>query len=132
MGKKEGKSMNGRLFSLAALLGSMCLGAEGALVEPVKPRLGLNLPPFRRLLENRLFAVAKEPASVIAIGLDGATNLGLYIYDEHGNCVAWDDLASSSTRDDTAVQWFPVQKERFTIELRNLGMASSRFDIVVR
>src|SRR5216684_1221416 len=92
--------------------------AEGAPLKPVEPRIDLVLPPFRRLVESRPFA-ANQRANVIAIGQEGASNLGLYVYDVHGNCVAWDDLGSSSTRDDTAVEWFPLKNDRYTIELRN-------------
>ena len=116
------------IVALAVFLLAVSLGA-GSPLEAMKPGKA-DLQPYRRLVESRVFA-GEQRANVIVIGR-GTTHVGLYIYDGYGNCVAWDDLASSSTRDDTAVQWFPVQKERFTIELRNLGMASSRFDIVVR
>jgi hypothetical protein len=123
--------MKNDMLALAVLLLAVSLEVEGSPVEPVKPRIGVTLPPYRRLVENRAFA-GKERANVIAIGQDGASNLGLYVYDAHGNCVAWDDLGSSSTRDDVTVEWFPMHKERYTIELRNLGAATNRLDLVVR
>lgn len=123
--------MKNGILATTVLLVMASLAVEGAPVEPVKPRIGLSLPPYRRIVESRPFA-AKERANVIAVGQDGASNLGLYVYDEHGNCIAWDDLGSSSTRDDVAVEWFPMQKERFTIELRNMGAATNRLDLIVR
>jgi hypothetical protein len=130
--------MKSAVIALAVLLLVVSLGVQGSPVELVKPRIGLSLLPFRRLVESRLFegrAVfdpEKDRANVIAIGQEGASNLGLYVYDVHGNCVAWDDLGSSSTRDDVAVEWFPMQKERYTIELRNLGAATNRLDLIIR
>ncbi|SRR5260370_25508215 len=118
----------GALAVLALVV--ISLVAEATPLEPVEPRFDLVLPPYGRLVESRPFA-AKDRANVIASG-KGLSNFGLYVYDGQGNCVAWDDLGSASTRDDVAVDWFPQQKEPFTYELRNLGARSNRFGIAVR
>src|SRR5579864_2112370 len=100
------------IFAAAAVL-LVSLGVQSAPVEKVEGRV-LTLPPFRRLVESELFAGgavidAKVRANIIACGqLREGTYLGLYVYDEHGNCVTWDDLGSSSTKDDNAVEWFPM------------------------
>src|SRR5262245_13473904 len=121
----------GRILAVAAVLVVVTLAARSAPLEPVETRIGLNLPPFRRLVETLPFKADKR-ATVIAMGQQRTSHLGLYVYDSHGNCVAWDDLGSATTLDDMAVEWFPMQNEQYTMELRNLGAASSRFDIAIR
>jgi len=120
--------MKSCLVTLAVLLLGVSFGA-GSPVEPVEPRKA-TLGPYRRLVESQVFAGGQR-ANVIVIG-QGTTNVGLYIYDGYGNCVAWDDQGTAETRDDAAAIWFPVQNERYTIELRNLGAAANRLDVVVR
>jgi hypothetical protein len=120
--------MRSCLVTLAVFLLGVSLGA-GSPVEPVKPGTA-TLGPYRRLVESRVFAGGQR-ANVIVIG-QGSSNVGLYIYDGYGNCVSWDDQGTAATRDDAAAIWFPLQDERYTIELRNLGAATNRLDIVVR
>jgi hypothetical protein len=61
-----------------------------------------------------------EIARVVASGT-GQTYMGLYVYDAHGNCVAWDDLGNAMTKDDLAVQWLPPAAAPYRIEIRNYG-----------
>jgi hypothetical protein len=123
--------MKSGILAVAVWLMMVSVGVDGSPVEPVAPRI-LNLPPYWSFVESRTFA-ANQRANIIAIGhLRDGTFLGLYVYDDRGNCVAWDDLGSSSTRDDLAVEWFPMQKEQYTYELRNFGARSNRLDFVVR
>jgi hypothetical protein len=109
----------------------LCLAGlgSGSPVEPVKWR-PITLEPGLGLLETRIFK-GGERASVIGIG-QGATFLGLYVYDEHGNCVTWDDIGTSSTKDDVAVEWFPPTTAPYTLELRNFGVAMNKVDWAVR
>jgi hypothetical protein len=102
----------------------------GAAVEPMQPRLGLMLEPGLSVLASWKFK-GGERASVIGIG-QGSTALGLYIYDEHGNCVTWDDMGTAKTKDDVAVEWFPARTAFYTVELRNFGVAMNRLDLAVR
>ena len=62
-----------------------------------------------------------ERANVMAIGT-GATYMGLYVYDRHGNCVAWDDWGMPISRDDLSVDWYPRQTAPYMIEVRNSGV----------
>jgi hypothetical protein len=101
----------------------------GSPLSPVEPRVKA-LEPGRSLLEARTFK-GGERASIIAIG-NGAAFLGLYVYDEHGNCVAWDDIGTASTKDDVAVEWFPPETTAYTLELRNFGLAPDQVELTVR
>jgi hypothetical protein len=110
----------------------LCLAGLGGSspVQPVPARPS-SRDPGTSLLETHTFK-AKERACVIGVGQAGATFLGLYIYDEHGNCVTWDDIGTSSTKDDVAVEWFPTQTAPYTIEVRNFGMAANKLELAVR
>jgi len=102
----------------------------GAPVQRV-PTRALTLEPGMSLLESHTFK-ANERASVIGVGREGATFLGLYVYDVHGNCVTWDDVGTTATKDDVAVEWFPAETASYTIEVRNFGMAVNKLELAVR
>jgi hypothetical protein len=85
-------------------------------------------------LGGRVFSAEWEGnrrASAIAIG-DGSTYMGLYVYDKHGNCVAWDDEGTARTCDDLAVEWRPRQNAVYAVEIHNNGMQSNRCKVVLR
>jgi hypothetical protein len=71
-----------------------------------------------------------ERACVIIVG-DGASYLGLYAYDADGNCIARDDYGNFQTRDDAAVEWYPPQTGRYSIEIKNLGRRKDTFSMAV-
>jgi len=85
-------------------------------------------------LGSRVFSVEWEGnrrACAIAIG-DGSTYMGLYVYDAHGNCVAWDDEGTPRTCDDLAVEWHPRQNGVYAVEVHNSGLQSNRCKVVLR
>jgi hypothetical protein len=116
------------LVTAATLLAVGGVG-QGSPVSPVKALL-----PQVPQLASQTFAYefkGEQLARVLAIG-DGATYMGLYVYDIHGNCVAWDDNGSSATRDDLAVAWQPRQNGVFLIELCNCGVRVNQCKVVIR
>jgi hypothetical protein len=72
-----------------------------------------------------------ERASVIAIG-KGTSNIGVYVYDNNGNCVAWDDIGRAESFDDMAVEWYPPQTGQYMVEVRNNGTRGNTCKIFVR
>jgi hypothetical protein len=75
---------------------------------------------------------AGERALVITSG-NGLSPLAIYVYDPDGNCVAKDDaVAARGSSDDLAVEWLPPEEGRYTIELRNFGYRTNRFDMITR
>jgi hypothetical protein len=72
-----------------------------------------------------------QRANVIAIG-DGSTFMGLYVYDVHGNCVAWDDEGLSQTRDDLALEWYPLENGYYIVEVRNCGSHVNQCKVWIR
>lgn len=57
-----------------------------------------------------------EEAMVIVSG-DGDTDLDLYIYDEYGNLIDYDN----DDMDTMVCTWIPRWTGKYTIEIRNLG-----------
>jgi len=106
------------VLSMLVLLAWVTLGS-GRPVGGPQPLTKEIIEPYGRLGFTVRFK-AGEPATVIASG-DQRTYLGLYIYDQDGNCVAWDDMGDKRTRDDLAVQWHPLETGLCTVEIRNFG-----------
>src|SRR5215471_18152379 len=74
---------------------------------------------------------AGDLASAIAIG-DGASFMGLYVYDKYGNCVAWDDEGILRTRDDLAVEWqLKEDGSNYTVEVKNNGSVTNECRVTV-
>jgi len=85
-------------------------------------------------MDSKLFREAfkgGQRASAIAIG-DGSSYMGLYVYDLHGNCVAWDDEGIWRTRDDLAVEWYPYRTAVYIIEVHNSGIRPNAYKVVMR
>src|ERR1044071_1370376 len=65
-----------------------------------------------------------EAASVAVVG-DGDTDLDLYVYDQYGNLIAYDD----SRGDNCVVSWTPRFTGRFTIKVVNRGSVYNDYGI---
>jgi len=116
------------VLSTAALLAFGGTG-QGGPATPFKSQ-PIEVPP----LASRVFNVeweGEQRACAIVLG-DGSTYMGLYVYDIHGNCIAWDDEGMPQTCDDVAVEWYPTQKGVFVVEARNNGMQSNNCKVVLR
>jgi hypothetical protein len=68
-----------------------------------------------------------ERASVIASGR-GDADLDLYVFDENGNLVAWDD----SPLDACAVEWLPDRAGQYSLEVRNTAPNFDAVEFLVR
>jgi hypothetical protein len=68
--------------------------------------------------------VGGQLAQVYVSG-NGVTDLDLYIYDENGNLIGYDD----DRTDECLVQWAPKWTGPFVIEVRNLGTVFNRYYI---
>lgn len=66
----------------------------------------------------------EELAEILASG-DGDSDLDLYVYDNNGNLVAYDN----DYTDDCYVRWVPARTGSFTIKIHNNGIAN-RYVIV--
>jgi hypothetical protein len=88
------------------------------------PREGINVVNARSSVTYRLPFQAGRPATV-AISGDGSTDLDLYVYDENGNLIGYDENYS----DDGTVRWTPRWTGSFIIEVRNQGRNWNRFVI---
>jgi hypothetical protein len=117
------------LLTIAALVAVSGFG-HGSPVIPFKQQL----PQVPQLSSQTYVLEFKggERAVAIASGDGAATYMGLYVYDNHGNCVAWDDDASWGTRDDLAVEWFPQRTDVYTIEVSNCGLRVNQCKVILR
>lgn len=75
---------------------------------------------------------AGDEASVVLRGKTGRSAIGVYIFDEHGNCLTRDDQGIGSSRDDSAVEWVAPVTAPYGIEIRNLGSLPNSFDMAIR
>lgn len=104
---------------------------------PVRP-FADNEKGFRMVamepFSGRTFSVrckAKERTAVIIYG-QGTSPMGVYVFDPHGNCVAWDDVSLSMMPDDLALEWHPPTEQNYEIEVRNLGRKANQPEIAIR
>lgn len=124
--------------------GMWLLGAPLALVfahlaggAPVRP-FADNEKGYRQVpmepFSARTFPVrckAKERTAVIVYG-QGTSPMGVYVFDPHGNCVAWDDASRSMMPDDLALEWHPPTEQTYEVEVRNLGRKANNAEIAIR
>ncbi len=114
-----------------ALLGGTA-GSPASPLARVLRRDNMDLGPFSYLSETRVFK-GRERASIVLYGKTGrASYLAVYVFDRQGNCLTWDDVGSSSTRDDVAVEWYPPQSQPYSYEIRNLGFQRTPFEMAIR
>ncbi len=110
-----------------------CLASTPVVGGPVKPvpaRLKEEVEPFGQRSYVETFKGGQR-ACVVVMG-SGSSYLGLYVYDDQGNCVAWDDLANAASRDSVAVEWFPLQETTCTVQVRNLSGHRNQYKISLR
>jgi len=120
-------------FVFFVVISSLLLAVKSSQGGPVAGQK----PKEMELAGLRGYAVTSEfnggeQASVIVKGTKGATNLGLYVYDTHGNCVAWDDEGNVETSMIAAVDWMPSNKGTYTIEVKNNGFRECKCVLIVR
>jgi len=87
---------------------------------------GVVIRPFTSFAEGMTFKGGERATVIVSGRLD--TDADLYVYDDAGNVVAWDDRPSGAC----AVEWLPERAARFTIEIRNTGQSLDEVEIEVR
>ena len=93
------------IFLLARLAG-------GSPVEPFEDTKGYrdaSLEPFSAL-RFTVKCKARERTCAIVYGF-GKSPMGVYVFDPHGNCVAYDDEAHTLISDDLATEWHPGARD---------------------
>jgi hypothetical protein len=122
--KRLAAPLAGGLFLLLAALGI------GAPLQPIDPQR-FELPPYstKRIIET---AFKGNQRSVVIASGNGSSMITLYVYDQHGNCVAKDDTCHPRVRDDVAVEWFPPTTAPYVVELRNVGGLPNPVQMAIR
>jgi hypothetical protein len=90
-----------------------------------KPDL-LEIKPYQTVSQQLSFR-GGELATVIASSR-GSSDVDLYVFDESGNVVAWDD----NPLDAGAAEWIPERGSRFAYVVRNTGPSRDIIEILVR
>ena len=106
---------------VAALLACASVAIAGAVGGPKVQRTEVQA------FATDVYRVAfhgGELAVVTVIG-DGDTDLDLYIYDQFGNLVTFDD----GPTDNCVVSWVPRQTGYYTIKVVNRGRVFNRYTI---
>lgn len=67
-------------------------------------------------------------ANVIVSG-NARAYLGVYVFDLHGNCVAWDDFGNRATYDDLNAEWYPPVAGRYGIDIINFGRIENEAEL---
>jgi hypothetical protein len=116
-----------RLVLLLPLLSVLTWAAftRAAPFPPEVKGVQVNIEPYGRLEYWKKFE-GGIPARVIAVG-DGQSWLTLYVYDAHGNCVAWDDDVNQQTADDLAAEWLPARGGTYAMRVNSLGRVGNSF-----
>jgi len=108
--------------------------AGGAPVRPFAENEKGFRPVPTEPFSGRTFPVrckAKERTAVIIYG-QGTSPMAVYVFDSHGNCVAWDDMSLSMMPDDLALEWYPPTEQNYEVEVRNLGRKTNQSEIAIR
>jgi hypothetical protein len=122
-----------RAAGILGVLATLLLGAvlaSGSPLDPASRGFDVKVDAFGQKEYWRTFAGGKRALS-IALGAN-QTNIGLYVFDAHGNCVGRDDTLSLLSRDDLVVEWLPAQTGLFTIQVKSLAAAPNEVTLIVR
>jgi hypothetical protein len=115
------------VLGLSAVCAAIVLGEP---IAPWQPRATEAVRPLTSKFYDAEFK-GNRRACAICSG-DGTSVMALYVYDVHGNCVAWDDFPASNVKDDLAVDWYLPQNGYYTIEAHNCGVQTNPCKIFLR
>lgn len=119
------------IMACSVLTVLLCVSLGSAdLVKPREPEKEIVLPAG--LTRSYVDAFKKNERTLVIVNGVGACPMGLYVFDEHGNCLAKDDFSSPKTADDLIVQWYPSEQGRYSVDLRNAGFDSNEYQIALR
>src|SRR5438105_14667805 len=107
--------------------------AGGGPVQPFDDNDGFRQLAFEPF-SGQSFTIAcraKERTCAIVYGF-GSGPMAVYVFDAHGNCVAWDDVAQTLVSDDLATEWYPPTADTYVVEFRNLGRKQNNAEIAIR
>jgi hypothetical protein len=112
--------------------GLLCVSVSHAdLLKPQPFVTEQKVPP----MSARAYAHSFKPneAAFAQVYGNGGSSLSLYVFDTKGNCVAWDDnITQPQFCDENAVEWIADGHGRYSIEVRNLGVAPHLITMAIR
>ena len=108
----------------------LAVGASVATTVSRRPTDRFDLSTHEQRRYQAKFVGGKK-ALAVCIG-NGSTFLGLYAYDQYGNCIARDDLNEVGARDDLAVEWYPESDGEYTVEVINFGQRVNQGELALK
>lgn len=122
---------------------TLLLAAPWAATSPVElqePKLNASMQGYTALTSLVPCKGGERTIAIAATTSKQPVLLALYVFDPHGNCVAWDeydDRAASGegrrpSTDDVAVEWFAPAPATYTVELRDMSADSCVLQMAIR
>jgi hypothetical protein len=117
----------------------ICLSASwvySTTVPRTAPLQGIRLPAYASQNFEIVFQ-GEQRAAAVCIG-GGNSLLGIYVFDQHGNCLAREDQVSlrpfrnpelTYYPDDVGVVWYPLETAAQTVEIVNFGSLPNRCEL---
>lgn len=114
-----------RGLTLAAVVIVLALVFDTLAQESEDRKRTIPMPSYYSFSEIRPFR-GRERAGIVVYGETTGVLLGVYVFDSNGSCVALDDGG-----DDVAVEWYSPRRQRYSYEVRNLGMNQTKLEIAI-
>ena len=121
-----------RVISILSLLALfLCVASSNA---DLRERRRFDVDESVAPLNARAFTGAYKPNELAKAQFsgNGASCLGLYVFDTRGNCVAMDDVTVPQYCDEAAVEWVADSVGRYVVEIRNAGLEKNKFTLAIR
>jgi hypothetical protein len=120
-----------KIMACSVLTVLFCVSLGSAdLVKSRKGEIDLVLPA--QMTRSYMDTFRKDERALAIASGNGRACLGLYVFDSQGNCLAKDDLSAPATADDLIVEWYPAEQGRYSVDVRNAGFETNKYQIALR
>lgn len=115
----------------SALLLLLCVSFSSAdLLVPRPVESQDQVQPMS--VRSHLGAFKENELASAQVSGNGASCLGLYVFDGDGSCVMMDDLVAPRYCDELKVAWIADGVGRYAVSLRNGGIERPKYNLAIR
>jgi phosphotransferase system glucose/maltose/N-acetylglucosamine-specific IIC component len=118
------------LFAFLVLIGCTALTVAAPVQGIITAKSRIPLLSYSGWSDSVAFKGGER--AVVVVDGNHQTYMGVYIFDEEGNCIAHDDLGNQRRPDDLEVEWVPPRTGRYRVEVRNFGSRPNVFELALR